>query len=91
MSEPILTVYATTWCGDCHRARTFLDRHKVAYRWVDVDESPAAEQIIVRINNGSRSVPTLVFPDGSTLTEPNTRQLAEKLNIDIDPVRSLRR
>jgi mycoredoxin len=87
MSEPILTVYSTAYCGDCFRVKTFLDRHAVSYQWVDIDETPGAQELVLSINRGYRSVPTLVFPDGTTMTEPSTRQLAEKLQIDVDPVR----
>ncbi|HEV8633063.1 MAG TPA: glutaredoxin domain-containing protein [Chloroflexota bacterium] len=79
--EPI-TLYATTWCGGCWRVKAFLDRRGVPYRWVDIDQTPGAEDIVMRINRGFRSVPTLVFSDGGTLTEPTSRELADKLGID---------
>ena len=78
-TDDIVTVYATAWCGDCHRTKAFLDRNGVKYRWIDVDDDPSAMQKVVEINGGYRSVPTLVFPDGSTLTEPSNRELQEKL------------
>ena len=87
MTEPILTVYSTAYCGDCYRVKTFLDRHAVSHRWVDIDETPGAQELVLSINRGYRSVPTLVFPDGTTMTEPSTRELAEKLQIDLDRVR----
>jgi glutaredoxin-like protein len=80
--EPI-TVYSTTWCGSCYRVKAFLDRHRVPYRWVDIDQTPGAEEVVTRINRGYRSVPTLVFADGSSLTEPTARDLADKLGIDV--------
>lgn len=83
MNDDILTVYATSWCGDCHRVRSFLDRHEVEYRWVDIDETPGAEQLVLAVNRGNRSVPTLVFPDATTMTEPSSRKLAEKLGIEL--------
>lgn len=79
-----ITVYSTSWCGACWRVKAFLDRHGVPYRWVDIDQTPGTEEIVMRINRGFRSVPTLVFADGSTLTEPTTRELAEKLAISSD-------
>jgi len=76
-----LIVYGTAWCGDCHRSRRFLDRHGIPYRWIDVDGDPASVARVLEINRGKRSVPTLIFPDGSTLTEPSNAELAEKLGI----------
>ena len=81
MAEDMLVVYATAWCGDCRRARRFLDEHRVPYRWIDIDHDPAAEALVRKVNRGNRSVPTLVFPDGSTLVEPGDRDLARQLGI----------
>lgn len=82
MAEDVLTVYATAWCGDCRRARRFLDEHRVAYRWIDIDHDPAAEALVRKVNRGNRSVPTLVFPDGSTLVEPGNPELARRLGFE---------
>ncbi|MBN2388723.1 MAG: glutathione S-transferase N-terminal domain-containing protein [Anaerolineales bacterium] len=76
---PEIILYATRWCSDCRRARAFLDRHQVPYRWIDIDRDQAAEKIVIEINRGMRSVPTLVWPDGSTMVEPSESELAEKL------------
>src|SRR5437016_5723594 len=75
-AEGELVVYATTWCGDCFRTRRFLNRHQIPHRWIDVDRDPNAALRVLQINGGHRSVPTLIFPDGSVLTEPSDRDLA---------------
>ena len=80
-SADLLIVYGTTWCGDCHRTKRFLDRNNVPFRWIDADEVPGASELIQAINQGRRTVPTLVFPDGSTLSEPSNSDLARKLGI----------
>lgn len=80
MTERII-VYSTDWCGDCRRARKFLDDHGIAYDNVNIDQNAEGEAFVKRVNNGNRSVPTIVFPDGSILVEPGTGQLAEKLGI----------
>ena len=76
-----LIVYGAAWCGDCHRSRRFLDRNGIPYRWIDVDQDPASVARVLEINHGKRSVPTLIFPDGTTLTEPSNAELAKKLGI----------
>lgn len=76
-----IILYGTTWCGDTRRTRAFLDRNHIAYRWIDIDKDAEASRFVERVNNGYRSVPTLIFPDGSRLTEPNDRQLAEKIGL----------
>ncbi len=74
--------YGTAWCGDCRRARAFLNQNGIPYRFVDIDQDKAAAQLVERLNHGFRSVPTIVWPDGSMLVEPSNEQLARKLGIE---------
>lgn len=76
-----ITLYGTTWCGDTRRARKFLDEHQISYQWVDIDSDKNAEEYVKSVNNGNRSVPTILFPDGSLLVEPSTMDLMLKFNI----------
>lgn len=79
MADGAITVYATAWCGDCRRAREVLDAHGARYRWVDIDADPAMAAEVLRRNGGRRSVPTLLFPDGSALVGPSDQALAARL------------
>ncbi|MFM8319667.1 MAG: glutaredoxin domain-containing protein [Chloroflexota bacterium] len=81
MSESTITIYATDWCFDCRRTRKFLERHAVPYQWINIDKDRQAEAYVLQINRGNRSVPTVVFPDGSVLVEPSDSALAEKLGV----------
>ncbi|MBA2573667.1 MAG: mycoredoxin [Nocardioidaceae bacterium] len=74
-----LTMYSTPWCGYCHRLRGQLDREGIAYTVIDIEQEPEAAQIVEQVNNGSQTVPTLVFPDGSALTNPSVAQVKAKL------------
>ena len=74
-----IVVYSTTWCGDCRRAKRVLDRHGARYRWIDVDADHEAAEKVIRINRGMRVVPTILFPDGTILTEPSDAELSAKL------------
>ena len=74
-----IKVYGTTWCGDCRRARAVFDRMAVPYAFIDLDRDKAGETFVKQTNRGSRSVPTIVFPDGSILVEPSNAKLEEKL------------
>jgi mycoredoxin len=77
----IITIYATEWCWDCRRARKFLDQNGIPYQWVNIDHDKEAEIYVKQTNKGMRSVPTIVFPDGSILVEPTNQQLERKLDI----------
>jgi thioredoxin reductase (NADPH) len=76
-----ITVIGASWCPDCRRAKTFLAEQRIPYDWVDLEQHPEATEIVERYNGGSRSIPTIIFPDGSHLTEPGNDELAEKLGL----------
>jgi mycoredoxin len=78
-NESGIGFYGTRWCGSSMRARRLLDKHQVPYRWIDIDQDPEASAFVQEVNNGYRSVPTIVFPDGSILVEPSTAELLEKI------------
>ena len=74
-----IKVYGTKWCPDCARAKQIFAKNKVEYDWVDIEQDPKAADEVVKINRGNKSVPTIVFPDGSVLVEPSNSQLEKKL------------
>ena len=79
--EQKLKVIGASWCPDCKRAKTFLGQHRIEFDWVDMESDPSAQAEVERINDGKRIIPTIIFPDGSILTEPSNDELAEKLGI----------
>ena len=62
-------------------ARLLFDKHKIPYRWVDIDKDEEAGKYVESVNRGFRSVPTIVWPDGTILVEPSDEELAKKLGI----------
>lgn len=74
-----ITMYGADWCGDCRRSKRFLDTNSVAYEYVDVESDTSASEKVIEINGGMRSIPVIVFPDGTHLTEPSDNALKEKL------------
>jgi mycoredoxin len=80
MAEQIL-VYGTTWCGDTRRARRVFDENNIPYQWIDIDQDAEARKYVEEVNHGYRSVPTIVFPDGSMLVEPTSSELMKKLGL----------
>lgn len=79
--QPRLTLYGTPWCKDCKRSKAFLAEQRIPYTLVDIEEDAEAMAFVEKVNDGARSVPTMVFPDGSTLVEPSNAELAEKLGL----------
>lgn len=78
-SNSKIIVYGADWCPDCRRAKRILEESKTAYRWVDIDKDHEGEQFVIRTNRGNRSIPTIVFDDGTVLVEPSNEQLSTKL------------
>lgn len=74
-----VTVFTTSWCGYCRRLRSQLDRDQVTYLEVDIEEAPEAADIVMAVNDGNRTVPTVLFPDGSTSTNPSSYEVMARL------------
>ena len=79
MSNAPLTVFTTSWCGFCHRLKTALRSDGISYDEVDIEQDPAAAQFVSSVNGGNRTVPTVKFADGSTLTNPSAAEVKAKL------------
>ncbi|HJQ72468.1 MAG TPA: FAD-dependent oxidoreductase [Actinomycetota bacterium] len=78
--EEIL-VYGASWCPDCRRAKKFLADQRVPYSWQDIEGDPEGARLVRDRNDGKNIIPTIVFPDGSHLSEPSNEELAGKLGL----------
>lgn len=76
-----IVVYGASWCPDCRRAKQFFASHRVAYEWIDLEESPEKSAEVEARNDGKRIIPTIVFPDGSFLAEPSNDELADRIGL----------
>jgi thioredoxin reductase (NADPH) len=76
-----IVVYGANWCPDCRRAKEFLGSHRIEYRWVDLEQHPDQVAEVEGRNNGKRVIPTIVFPDGTFVTEPTNDELADRLGL----------
>jgi thioredoxin reductase (NADPH) len=88
MVESRVTVYGAYWCPDCRRAKKFLGEQFVPYKWVDIEQDKAAEEYVLKRNNGKRIIPTIVFDDGTILVEPSNAELAKKLGLKTEASRT---
>jgi len=81
MLDGKIIIYGTNWCGDCRRTQRFLQQNDIGYHFINIDQDKDGERYVIKVNRGMRSVPTIIFPDGSILVEPSNAQLAKKLEI----------
>ena len=79
MTESQFTMFTTPWCGYCHRLKSQLDREGIDFSIVDIEQQPDAAFTVEQANGGNQTVPTLLFTDGSTLTNPSVAQVKERL------------
>lgn len=82
----ILTMYTAPWCPDCRRAKTFLKERGVEFHEVNIEEDPSGEEIVIKVNDGRRKIPTLEIGGRYFACSPfDAEQLAEDLKIPLNP------
>lgn len=75
-----ITLYSTPWCGYCHRLKRQLDREGIGYVEVDIERRPEAARAVEEANQGNQTVPTLVFSDGTALTNPSLAEVKAQVD-----------
>jgi mycoredoxin len=79
MAQP-LTMYTTTWCAFCRRLKSQLARDGIEMAEIDIEKEPGAAEYVMSVNGGFQTVPTVVFPDGSALTNPSAAAVKQRLH-----------
>lgn len=78
-SVAVVTMYTTTWCGYCKRLKRMMQDDGISFVEIDIEQTPGTAEIVEKVNDGNRTVPTLVFTDGSAMTNPSLAKVKEKL------------
>lgn len=76
-----ITMFSTTWCGYCTRLKSQLDREGIGYTEINIEEVAGMAELVEEVNGGNQVVPTVVFPDGSTATNPSVATVKERLGL----------
>jgi thioredoxin reductase (NADPH) len=84
-----ITVYGAPWCPDCRRSKSFLMEQRIPFTWVDIDADAGGLRFVEELQRGGRTIPTIVFPDGSHLLEPSNAELAGKLGLQLRAKRTV--
>ena len=74
-----LIMYTTSWCGFCRNLKRQLNRAGIEISEVDIERDQAAADYVMSVNGGNQTVPTIVFPDGTTLVNPSAAQVRARL------------
>ncbi len=75
-----ITMYGADWCGDCRRSKRLFEELDVQVNHIDVEVDESAAAKVQEINGGAKSIPVIVFSDGTHLTEPSDNDLKAKLS-----------
>jgi mycoredoxin len=74
-----ITMFSTSWCGYCRRLKTQLDAKGIGYTEINIENVPGTAELVEQINEGNQTVPTVLFPDGSSATNPSLAEVQERL------------
>ena len=81
-------VLGTRWSPHSYAIRDFLTRNQSPYQWIDVEtaeQNAEVRRLVAALGTEASSLPKVLFPDGSSLDDPSTAQLAEKLGLRVRP------
>jgi mycoredoxin len=76
-----IVMYTTQECSDCLRVKAFFSTNHIPFLQIGIENDDQAREFIAKINHGFHSVPTIIFPDGSVLSEPTWKELRDKFNL----------
>lgn len=74
-----ITMFSTSWCGYCARLKTQLTKAGIAYNEINIEEVEGTAELVATINGGNQTVPTVLFPDGSSATNPSLAEVTSRL------------
>ena len=76
-----LTMYTTSWCGFCARLKTGLKQNGISWQEIDIELNPDAAEFVGSVNGGNHVVPTVLYADGTTATNPSIADVKAKLGV----------
>jgi mycoredoxin len=80
MTAELPIVFTTQWCGYCTRLKSQLSRAGIDVHEIDIENHADGAALVAQVNDGDLTVPTVVFRDGSALTNPSAAQVGSRLS-----------
>ncbi|RFA19860.1 mycoredoxin [Subtercola boreus] len=80
-ADSTITMFSTTWCGYCARLKKQLDKDGIGYTEVNIEEVEGTADLVAALNGGNQTVPTVLFPDGSSATNPSAMEVKSRLGL----------
>ena len=82
-----LQVVGPRWSARDHQVRDFLSRNQIPFKWLDPDKGDGAMELLSRYNLSDEKLPAVLFPDGSSLSQPSIGELAAKVGLKTEAKR----
>lgn len=76
-----ITMFSTSWCGYCRRLKSQLDAQGIGYQEINIEEVEGTAELVASLNGGNQTVPTVIFPDGSTATNPSVAEVKQRVGV----------
>ncbi|MFJ7749292.1 mycoredoxin [Arthrobacter sp. NPDC097144] len=76
-----ITMFSTSWCGYCRRLKSQLEAAGIGYNEVNIENVEGTAELVAEINGGNQTVPTVIFPDGSSATNPSAAEVKSRLGL----------
>jgi thioredoxin reductase (NADPH) len=76
-----IRVAGTLWSLSSHQVKDFLTRHQIPYQWLDIEKDHQARRLVEGVSSKEIKLPVVFFPDGTTVIQPDLRELAEKVGL----------
>ncbi|MHA7238894.1 mycoredoxin [Arthrobacter sp. TMS1-12-1] len=76
-----ITMFSTSWCGYCRRLKTQLSAQGIGYTEINIEDVEGTAELVASLNGGNQTVPTVIFPDGSTATNPSVAEVKTRLSV----------
>jgi mycoredoxin len=81
------TLYTTAWCHHCVMAKEWLKKHGLEpgrdFTEINIEEDPDAAAMVEKLNDGYRSVPTFLMPNGESFHEPTIAELEQRFSSSV--------
>ncbi len=79
-----IRVAGTLWSASCHTVKDFLSRNRIPFQWLDIEIDEDAKILVDGLDEATKSLPIIFFPDGSILSNPEPRLIAEKVGLQTE-------
>ncbi len=80
-AEGAITMFSTEWCGYCKRLKVMLEKTGIPFTEIDIENTPGTPELVEQANGGNQTVPTVIYPDGTTATNPTLNDVKAKLGL----------